>query len=258
MALSCASRGQNIQPTRVMSQAYTTYTQDGIAGLYSNQAGLHRLSGTSVEASAMQRYFSEGVLELHLGAAIPLSEYTGAGIYVKRFGDDIFSEQSVGLAMGRKLFENFSMGIGLEVYQLNIENYGNELQFNTQLGFQAELSKTVTLGTHIFIPLEKQEVLTYSNQAIFNFDLAVQADKHLQLKGGVRKLTDQDLGIKAGLSYLPLEKLIIHVGVLTHPSHYSFGIGLDIFKHIELLASGIYQPDLGWSSGINLAYVPSK
>ena len=241
-----------------MSQAYTTYAEDGIAGLFSNQAGLHGLSGLSVEASAMQRYFSEGVTELHLGAAAPLSEHTGAGIYVKRFGDDIFAEQSIGLAMGRKLFDKFSMGIGLEVYQLNIENYGNELQFNTQLGFQAEVSKAVTIGTHIFIPLEKQELLSYSNQGIFNFDVAVQADEHLKLKAGVRKITDQDLGIKAGLSYFPIEKFVIHIGMLTHPAHYSFGVGVELFNNFQLLASGMYQPDLGWSSGINLAYAPKK
>ena len=256
--LSFLGQAQNIQPARVMSQAYTTYADQGIAGLFSNQAGLHDLAGVSIEASALQRYFSQGVLELHLGAAIPLSDYTGAGVYVKRFGDDIFSEQSVGLAMGRQLFESFSMGIGLEVYQLNIENYGNELQFNTQIGFQADITKAVTIGTHIFLPLEKQDILSYSNQSIFNFDIAVQADEHLNIKGGVRKINEQDLGFKAALSYRPIDKFIIHTGVLTYPAHYTIGAGLELFKNLEFLATGIYQNNLGWSSGINLSYVPKK
>ena len=249
---------QNIQPARVMSQAYTTYADQGIGGLFSNQAGLHRLSGISVEASALQRYFSEGVNELHLGAALPIGDHAGAGIYVKRFGDDVFSEQSIGLGMGRKLFENFSIGIGLEAYQLNIENYGNDFQFNTQLGFQADITKSVRIASHIFLPLEQQDLLTYSNQAVFNFDLSVQAEEHLKIKGGVRKLTDQNLGIKVGLNYTPIKKVIVHVGALTFPSHYTFGFGLDIFNDFQLLATGIFQPDLGWSSGINLSYAPKK
>lgn len=256
--ISFTGFGQNIQTVRTMSQSYTTYAETDISALTSNQAGLHDLQGLSVEASALQRYFSEGVLELNLGVALPLGEYTGGGIFVRRFGDDIFSEQSFGLAIGRKLFESFSMGIALETYQISIENYGSNLQFNTQIGFQAEISKAIRIGTHIFLPLSEVENLSYSNQSVFNFDVEVQAEKHLKVKAGFRKLNDHDIGIKASLTYEPLDKLEIHTGVLTFPTQYSFGAGIELFQGIQFLGAGLYQPDLGWSSGINIRYVPKK
>ena len=255
-AVTLALQAQNIQPARVLSQAYNSYTEQGLDGLFSNQAGLHTVTRTSVSASAVQRYFSEGISELHLGGAFSLGQYTGGGVYLRRFGDDIFSEQSAGIGIGRRLFENFALGIALEVYQLNIENYANEFQFNSQIGLQTDISKTVRISTHIFLPLQEEEKLTYSNQAIINFDISVQADKHLVLKGGVRKITDQDFGAKAAINYFPGKKIEIHAGALTFPAHYTFGAGIEFIENIQVMATGLYQPELGWSSGINLKYAP--
>ncbi len=258
LSLPVWSWSQNIQPARVLSQAYSTYADQGLDGLFSNQAGLHTIDRTSIAASALQRYFSEGLLELHLGAAFSLGEYTGGGLYLRRFGDDIFSEQTAGLAVGRQLFEHFALGIALEVYQLNIENYGNEIQFNSQIGFQADISKVVRISSHLFLPLQQEDVLTYSNQAVINLDVAVQAENHIVIKGGLRKVTDHDFGIKAALIYNPVDKVEINAGVLTSPTHYTFGIGLEIFDDVQIMATGFYQPDLGWSSGLNLRYAPKK
>ena len=256
--LSLPLRGQYIQPARVMSQAYNSYTEQGLDGLFSNQAGLHTINQPAVSASAVQRYFSEGVTELHLGGAFSLGEYTGGGVYLRRFGDDIFSEQSAGFGIGRRLFENFALGIALEVYQLNIENYANEFQFNSQLGFQATISKSLRISSHLFLPLQSEEQLTYSNQAAFNFDVSVQADKHLVIKGGIRKITDQDFGAKVAINYYPGERFEIHAGALTFPAMYTFGAGIELIEHIQVMLTGFYQPELGWSSGLNLRYAPGS
>jgi hypothetical protein len=258
LCLSLWLTAQNIQPAKVVSQGFATYADRGVVGLFSNQAGLHAVQKTAVSASVIQRYFNEGVLELHLGGAFSLGQYTGGGIYVRRFGDDVFSEQTAGLAIGRRLFENFALGIALETYQLSIENYGNEVQFNSQLGFQADISKTVHIASHLFLPLQQEELLTYSNQAIINIDVAVEAEEHITLKGGLRKITDQDFGVKAAINYRPADKIEIHVGILSYPAHYTFGAGMDIFKDFQALVMGFYQQDLGWSSGINLSYAPRK
>jgi len=241
-----------------VSQAYAAYADKGIAGLFSNQAGLHAISGVSIEASALQRYFSEGILEMNVGAALPLGTYTAGGIFVRRFGDDIFSEQSFGLALSRQLFESISLGIALEAYQISIENYGNNWQFNTQIGFQADLTKSIRIGTHLFLPLEEPDQLSFSNQALLNIDVSVVAEKHLTVKAGVRKLNDEDLGVKVALIYEPVEKFEIQTGVLTFPSQYSFGAGVDIFNNMQLFATGLFQSDLGWSSGLSLRYVPKQ
>ncbi len=250
--------GQHIQPAHVVSQAYTTYTNHGIDGLFSNQAGLHSMTGLSAEVSALQRYFSEGVLELHVGVAAPLGTYTGGGLYVRRFGDDVFSETSLGLAIGRKLFQAFSLGIALEAYQLSIENYGSDWQFNSQIGFQADVGKQVAIGSHLYLPLQSPENLSFSNQAVFNIDVAVQAEKHLKLKAGARKINDENLGLKFSVMYEPMNILEIHAGFLSYPSHYTFGAGITIFDDVQFFAAGLYQSDLGWSSGINLRYAPAN
>ena len=257
-AFALVHNAQNIQPATVMSQAYATYADRGLTGLFSNQAGLHTIKKASFSGSAVQRYFSEGILELHLGGAFALGEHTGGGVYLRRFGDDIYAEQTAGLAVGRRLFENFSLGVALEVYQLSIENYGNDVQFNSQIGFQADVSKNVRISSHIFLPLQQEEILTYSNQAIINFDISVEAEKHITLKGGLRKITDQDFGIKAAINYRPGDKFVINAGVLSYPAYYTFGAGLDIFKDFQAMVIGFYQQDLGWSSGINLSYAPKR
>lgn len=249
---------QNILPARVVSQAAAVYADRGPDALFTNQAGLGYNDELSVNASAIQRYFSEGILELHLGTAFSIDDYMGAGVYARRFGDDIYSETSAGLAVGRQLFDNFSLGIGLEVYQLRIENYGNQVQFNSQVGFQADITKNVRLGSHLFLPLHEEEELSWSNQAVINLDLAVDIDDHLILKSGIRKITDLDIGVKVALNYTPIDVLEINIGMLTLPVQYTGGCGIRLFEDIQAFIMGQYQQDLGWSSGLNLCYAPNS
>lgn len=246
--------GQNTLPVSAMSQGMLTYASKGSVGLFSNQAGLHDVRGLSIEASALQRYFTDGVTELHAGVATRLGEHNGGGVYLRRFGDDVFSEQTIGIAMGRKLFDGFALGVGIETYQLSIENYGSDQAFNAQLGFQAQLSKRVRVGSHFFLPLGEAAQWTNSNQSVFNFDIAVAADERIEIKAGARKVNDVNLGLKAGLSWRPTDAIVIHTGVLSHPAHYSFGGGLQILQSLDVIAMGMYQPDLGWSSGVQLIY----
>lgn len=249
---------QNTLPVESMSQATLTYATAGHQALFSNQAGLHDVRGLSVQASALQRYFTDGIMELHAGAAMKLGEYTGGGVYFRRFGDDIFSEQTIGLAIGRKLFDGFALGIGLETYQLAIENYGNDQAFNTQIGFQADISKRIKIGSHFFLPLGEAAQWSNSNQSVFNFDVSVLADDQIEIKAGVRKVNDVNLGIKAGLSWRPTDFIVIHTGVLSHPAQYSFGGGLRVASNIDIVAMGMYQPNLGWSSGVQLNYLSKR
>lgn len=245
---------QQILPAESLAKAYTGYTDKGRAGLFNNQAALSYLDGWSAEVSAIRRYFSDGLNEFHVGVAFSPGRHTGAGIYVKRFGDDVYSEQSLGIAMGRRLTEFLSLGVALEGYQLNIAGYGETFQLNAQIGLMAEVTPSVMLSSHLYLPLEQVDQLSYANQTVFNLDVSVEADKHINLKGGIRKLLDQDIGFKFALDYRPVPRFSLHAGVLTNPSMLTFGAGLEIIEQFTIMPTGAYQTHLGWISGINLIY----
>ena len=247
--------GQQIKTAHQMATGFTGYSSIKADGYLLNQASLGYIKNFTAIGSAVTRSIPSDVNEIGLMAALPLEKFVGAGIQVKSFGDDVFSEKSFGISLGRQLFKEFSLGIGLEYYNLSIAEYGNQSGFTGQVGFISPISKKFTIASHVYIPIGDEEDQTTSSELTLNAEASFVVNETVTLRLGAIKKKSDASGIQAGIIYSPLKKLDINLGILTFPFHMTGGVALGLSDKINIQAATAFQQDLGWNAGLGIIYI---
>ena len=85
-----------------------------------------------------------------LGASGILSTpWVNGGIGFYRFGNSLYSEQKINVALGHRI-QMVSLGVGLNLIQYHIEGLGSWNYWALEFGGVAQLTDKFFIGTHIF------------------------------------------------------------------------------------------------------------
>lgn len=157
---------------------------------------------------------------------------TPAGTFalgISRFGDELFNTQMINFGFARKV-GIMSLGLKANILQVNIDGFGKRSILIPEIGGLADLTPTLTLGTHIYnftqslisqntlekIPTIIRLSLDYHPTDLFNLYTEIEKDVEL----------NPDL--KFGLAYLIIDKLTLRTGISTALKSHSFGARLFI------------------------------
>jgi hypothetical protein len=231
-----------------------------------NIAGLAGTDGLLAGVWAGNRYL---LAELGTtGMAVAMKAKPGVlGVSFTRFGYQGYNEIKAGLAFARDLGKRFSAGLMLDYLRTAIaENYGSKSMFTFEVGFQAMLSKNVTLGAHVFNPVGVKIQKSYDERvpAVYKFGLGWKPAKDILVLAETEKYGNYKLLLRGGIEYQVAEKAMLRLGYSTLPSlsgsdnfsvasSYSFGFGLKFKKLIIDFAASVHQI-LGWSPTVSLIY----
>lgn len=234
--------------------------------VHNNQAGLGNLVRPAAGIYYENRFL---VRELTLKAvAFVLPTRSGTfGVSFNSFGYTNYNEIKAGLAYGKKLGKVVSAGVQLDYLRTHIaENYGNKDAFTFEAGIQAELTKQLTMGIHLFNPIRvKIEKETDDRvPAVFKLGMAYKVSDKLIVAVETEKDSEFKPLFRGGIEYQVAEMASARIGYSTLPSTsgsdsfsiasvYSFGFGLNIGKFVIDLSSAWHQT-LGWSPMVSLTY----
>ena len=221
--------------------------------LFNNIGGLGRLENHSVFAGYQNRF---GIQEFQvLGAgAIYHAEIGNAGIGFYRFGDDLFSQQRVNLAIGNQ-FQMVSLGLGVDLIQYNISGIGTKQVIALQFGGIAEITPHLFFGAHIF-NLNQVDLVKETGEKIptvMKAGLSFRPTEELMINTEIEKDLDFREIIKGGIEYRIVRNIVLRTGVSTRPFLSSFGIGIQ-FKRFILDYSYSHHSILGAIHESSLAY----
>ncbi|MEM7298170.1 MAG: hypothetical protein AAF391_07880, partial [Bacteroidota bacterium] len=116
--------------------------------LFNNVGGLGQVDYHSAFAGYQNRY---GIREFQVigGGGIFHSDIGNAGVGYYKFGDHVFSQQRIHLAIGNQL-QMVSLGLGVDLVQYNISTIGSRQVLAIQFGGIAEITPQLVFGAHIF------------------------------------------------------------------------------------------------------------
>lgn len=230
----------------------------GISDLWSgfnNQAGLTGLESVSAGIYYENRY---SVKQLGYRAAIfayPAKPGTLA-LSVTNFGYSAWIESKIGFGFAKELGKYFSVGVQLDYIRINKEEpYGNFSLITFEAGLLANLSPRLTLGTHIYNPLNAGISKRSDERApsIIRLGLAYKLNEKFQFTAETEKNIYEKINLKTGLEYQIIEPLFIRAGFCTQPSAVSFGVGF-YYKHFTIDFSTSRHPVLGFSPQLSVSY----
>lgn len=180
------------------------------------------------------------------------------GLSIFQFGDQLFSENKIGLAYGHKI--NFiSLGVQVNRVQYNIEGFGTTSAYVLELGGLITLSPQLNFGAHIFnlnqanlaeesnekIPTVMKAGFTYLPGQSFIFSLQITHD------------IDYKPNLQAGMEYAIIPELKFRTGISTHPFVNHLGLGFSP-KKFDLDYSLVNNNRLGVSHQLSLSFRISK
>ncbi|MBC6410017.1 MAG: hypothetical protein GDA42_06105 [Ekhidna sp.] len=225
--------------------------------LFNNIGALGRLDHHSIFAGYQNRY---GITEFQTiaGGAVYKHRLGNAGVGYYKFGDDLFSEQRLHLAIGNQL-QMVSLGLGVDIIQYHVESVGTKQVMVVEFGGLAEITPQLFFGAHIFnitqaeTGLQSDESLPTVMKAGFSY----RPSDELILSVEVEKDLDFDEIIKAGIEYMIVKDIFLRTGISTRPFIAAFGIGFHP-KRLKLDYAFSDDSELGNIHEITIAYQLGK
>lgn len=225
----------------------------GVEAAWSNPAGLSDIQGFSAALFAEQRFNLSEIKQTSAVAALPVSQ-GGLALVLGYYGFDDFNEQRIGIAYGRKLFDNISLGAQLYTLSTRIPEYGNKSSFSFELGMQATISPELSVAARAANPVRIELLDEEYLPSVFSLGLNYEPGKSINLSAELEKDVIEDLRFRFGVAYRLLDALDLRVGVSTAETNLSFGFAYHIKNSWELAVSVAHHQYLGFSPAIGVVY----
>ena len=124
--LAVPALAQNDNPpvgARAVGMGNASATVADVWSLTNNVAGIAELKDPEVGAYAENRFLMRGFTTVSALGVFGFDKYGTAGLELYRFGDDLYSEQRIGLGFGHKL-GFVSLGLKADLLQVSFQDDG--------------------------------------------------------------------------------------------------------------------------------------
>lgn len=166
----------------------------------------------------------------------------------------------VGLGYGMALSKRFAVGVQMDYLHTSIgNNYGSQGIFTFEMGIMAQLTDDVSLGAHVFNPIQAK-LNDYNEEktpSLLKLGLQWKLDENFTAAAEVQSDIDHAMVFCGGLEYRIKEILYTRIGLSNNPNIFSFGVGLKMNSFQLDFSSSMHQT-LGYSPQIALIYLIHK
>ncbi len=225
---------------------------DDVFAIFANPAGLAQLSW-----SELGIYYSPapfGLKELSNGyfAVNYNFDFLSSAIGAKIYGYDLYRETSLYLALAKRFFHEFFVGITFSYKSVSIENYGNAgatvldagiLYYLTRNLSFAFVAKNLFRGSYSG---EENEIPSSVSFGVCYFPL-----DNASANFAVTQELDASPNFKAGIEYGIFRYIDLRLGIETEPKVYSAGLGVN-YKFFEIDYAALVHQTLPLSHQIEI------
>ena len=232
----------------------TSISRKDLWAAFNNQAAVAFLKQPEAGIFVENRFMVTQLNRIAVAAAVPMKRIT-LSITTDQIGADSYAEIKAGTGCAIRFGDHFSAGIQLNYHHLNIgDAYDAHHAFTFEGGIFAELNKMLSMGIHIFNPLQtKWDHAEEKITATIRGGLAFAPEPSLSLYAEVEKSTLTTAFLCAGAEYRFREKFFFRAGFSSGTSRYSFGAGFKLQKLIIDFASTVHSW-LGYSPQLSITY----
>lgn len=224
-----------------------------------NQAGLGFQENFGMGLYSENHYGISSLNRHHLSLVQPVKS-GGLGFNFAYSGSKNFNQKKLGIAYGQRFGKSLSMGVQLDYLHTFIgENYGQKGNLTFEAGILAKLTKDVTLGAHVFNPIQVKlnESTNQLIPSVFRLGLSWKISEKLLTAIETESDIENKPIYKAGVEYKLSEKIFARMGVSNNPAIVSFGAGV-LLGNFKLDFSSSMHSVLGYSPQFSVSYFPPK
>lgn len=225
----------------------------GLDGYMANPAAIYKVdSRFGLDVGVKSRF---GVEELNTASLGGFYAFKGGtvGAQFVRYGFEAFYEQKATLTYARRLAKTVGLGANANLISLSIEEFGSKSVPTIDLGFVAEVNRTVTLSSSVLnltssgfadelnVPTRVAVAATYRPNSKVGW--TVEFDKSIET----------EFAIKTALIYEVVPSLQLRTGI--DFTREEFGLGVSYtFGQVQAIGAYSYDTLLGATPAASLRY----
>lgn len=236
-----------------LALGHTGVTYRFAEGQFLNPATITYTSNLSAALSSERRFEDSGITQIGLSITKDLNSAGSVGLIVQQVGVESYNQTKIGITYARKLMDNLSVGAQFHTQQYRIDQYGSKSVFNASIGMMMDVNKEITIGLAVHNPFPMDLVGGEELPLTFILGADYRPSEKVTIFTEIEKDVDFPVIIKAGLEYLPVERVALRLGINSEPTSIHFGTGVHISKNIWIDIGLGYNQELGLTPGVGIA-----
>lgn len=177
-----------------------------------------------------------------------------AGVALRRFGYEVYSEHRLDVSAGTQLGGGLALGIRGALHTVHIERYGSA----AAMGLDAGLLFSPADGWHAGASIHNLAASAFAQGESLPLNMRIGVawvTERLRLACDLEKDARYPLTLRAGVEFRPVNMLALRIGVVNVPSSFTTGIGL-LLSSVQAHYAVSVHPDLGWTHFIGIGFQP--
>jgi hypothetical protein len=223
--------------------------------VFNNPAGLGFLKENFLSTSYHARYNIAGLQTLSISSNYN-TKFTNIGLSIERFGDKLYNEQKLGLAIGKST-NMISLGLKVSYFQAAIENFTSKNTLLTEFGVMTKLSSKLMIGFHAYNLTGAKLFASQHIPTTLHLGLSFTPTKQILLVAEVEKNIELPTLIKVGIEYQIVKNFYFRTGLSSKLNHAHFGFGFQSKQFIFDYALSSHSA-LGFSNHLSISYQIEK
>ncbi len=232
----------------------TATTSDGWAN---NAAGLGGLERGMFGVGYMLRYNIglQDFATMYANYAGKLSNQSGLGVSIVRFGADLYNQQKLGISYGYKR-DGVAVGVSANYFQIGQKDLPSISAPTFDFGSIVRLTKTIYLGAYI-LNFTQSKLANFQDErvpTILRIGTSFRPNDKLFVNLDAEKDIEKQHIIRTGLEYKAGKYIFVRTGIVSFPTSGYFGTGVQTSRFKLDYALGTH-PLLGLSHQFCLAFL---
>lgn len=213
--------------------------------LFNNPAGLSLLKSREIGFYYSPAPFGVKELANAFAAYCEPTQYGSFSAGYSNYGFELYKENKFAIGYGRKIANNFFIGLSSVYHSISIKNYGSKGVFVFNIGAITKLTDQVGFGFAVS-NVTRSTITNESNDipAVFWLGTDLKFVKDIVFNAAVKKEIGFNPSIRLGTEYSMLDFLKLRVGASNEPNTFSGGIGI-IYNIVQVDYAFFSHPDLG-------------
>ncbi len=247
----CAQYYDEIRGAKNASLGYV-HNAEGSFSSYNHPALSAFTDSNSVALDVQNRFGVKELSTISAGVSYKFNTINTA-LFINQFGSSLYKEQGIHLSAGRKLTDDFSIGLRISYFLSAIDQQTKGQHLSPMLSSCYQLNNWKFTFQYQFIKaLQRETSNTSSDQNRINFG-ANYSTELFRFYGEVDLNGSQKPDLKIGAEF-PFQGIVfLRVGTFQTFRGLSFGFGIKL-KDLQFNAATSYQNQLGLSPQVSLAY----
>lgn len=228
-------------------------SQTNSFAVFNNPAKLAMLKGDNINLFYRNYYGLKEINQISMTNQFRINAFP-AGYGITTYGNKLYRENEMRLAVAYNVIENIYIGLSLNLYHMEIKNYGSTMSWGFDFALMKEISKDISMAfvasnlNEPKIGKSKERIPTH-----FGFGLSYQPIKKAIVCFDIIKDDHFHFDYRFGVQYNINQWLSFLCGFRDLINSVSSGLKIS-YQNYNLSYAFQYHPDLGGSNSMSVGY----